>query len=271
MQNHPLSDKYIFCVFNLIRSFFDQKHKIEWYEKEDINLHGKSDKEHENKFAIHGGCIRDFYANCDVVDYDIIFDTKTNMNKFVDCLHGFPISPQTLKMNDISQKNYRKNMTIIRNSFEFTEYKNFSIKCSTGNKYSNFGYKIELTFENTKYILDICCAENAFLALDYTVNGLYLDSDGTLQSKSKKYSTNTIIKHIDDKNLISVDPKEDNNTGLFELGVKRFLKTFFHKYGQEAYEKIKERRKQKMLSKGYEEFKYFFPNIDNSFSQIIIL
>ena len=85
------------------------------------------------------------------------------------------------------------------------------------------------------------------------------------------YCCNTIIKHIDDKNLIPVDSKEDNNTGLFVLGVKRFIKTFFHKYGQKAYEKIKEKRKQKMLSKGYEEIKYFFLDIDNLFSQIIIL
>jgi hypothetical protein len=260
MQNHPLSNKHIFFVFNLIQTFFDQKQKIKWCEEYE---------EEEDNFAIHGGCIRDFYANCDAVDYDIIFGNKTNMNKFVDCLFGIHVSMQVLPM--VRQKKYRENMTIIRNSFIFPEHKFFEIKCSTRNKYSNLGYKIQLNFDDTKYILDICCAENAFLALDYTVNGLFLDSNGTLLSKSKKYNTNTIIKHIDDKNLISVDPQEDNNTGLFELGVKRFLRTFFHKYGQGSYEKIKERRKQKMLSKGYEEFKYFFPDIDNSFSQIIIL
>jgi hypothetical protein len=232
MQNHPLSDKHILFVFNLIKTFFNKKLGKIWSAKE---------QEESCYFAIHGGCIRDFYANCEAVDYDIIFDNKINMNGFVDFLCKFPISQQAF------------------------------IKLATRNKYSNFGYKIEINLYDKKYILDICCAENAFLALDYTVNGLYLDSNGILQSKSEKYKVNTIIKHINDKKLVSVNPKEDNNTGLFELGVKRFLKTFFHKYGQETYEKIKERRKQKMLSKGYEEFKYFFPDIEISNSEIIIL
>lgn len=67
------------------------------------------------------------------------------------------------------------------------------------------GYKCHMMIDGDLVILDICARDYALLALDFTVNGLQIDYHGQLKSKSTVYNVETMINHIQNKKLVTVD------------------------------------------------------------------
>jgi hypothetical protein len=107
-------------------------------------------------FAIHGGCIRDAISHIIPYDYDIVFSTPSYVAQFV---------------------RFFKCVEIL-------------------DKHTAYGGKYSIIIDGKRIILDICAQSHGLLALDYTVNGLYVDISGNLKSKSMFYGVDVILQDI---------------------------------------------------------------------------
>jgi hypothetical protein len=161
-------------------------------------------------FMIHGGCVRDYFDEKQFSDIDIIFSDSCFSILFVLWL-------QKIKNHHVSVTEKNSPLFIER---DFKEGRTNEHYATTILIHDFYGEDI---------FVDLSVANYSIFVLDFTVNGLAIDRNGNLISKSYIYSVDEIISHIKSKKLIFVDftqeqnafiqAKKKSDTGLFDFVV----------------------------------------------------
>jgi hypothetical protein len=211
-----------------------------------------------NHFAIHGGCIRDAILEIKCKDYDIVFSSLTTMQSFV---------ADAIKKNRVRsiQKTHSydkypdcenclsSDPTLQQIQFHIDQHKDesYHILIQPLSTFSGMKIEYDITGRGDYIILDMSAIDYVYFALDFTVNGLFIDYVGEIQSKSVCFDVKTIVQHITDKKLISIDISEEVDRSFSQ---QHFF-TRAHHYASRIDANVKKEsfkaRTEKMLGKGF--------------------
>lgn len=222
-------------LYYLLKTFYEEKDKTQLKTPE-----GKC------KFIIHGGCVRNIFDGRLTNDYDIIFSCSSDMKLFSRVLYGVmggtkeKTHPEYLNIvNRINSALVEKSLINPKGNCKVGETSIYGPQFS-GLKLTSFVLKTNpsilkmstiYTKDKTQRIdLDLCSFDQMILALDYSVNGLYINEEGLLKSKCK-LPPNVIIEHIKNKKTVKINIFDLDNVGeLFKPSHKKFLQLFVNKF-----------------------------------------